>query len=111
MDKSKRAERIAALNDAFRSTFQGGKVVMTAGLYELPAIVRAHALIKTAEFGAFDPANDPHGERDFGAFELCGRKFFWKIDYYDRSLRHGSEEPADPEKTVRVLTLMLAHEY
>ena len=29
--------RIALLNDAFRRTFSGGKVTMTAGVYALPA--------------------------------------------------------------------------
>jgi hypothetical protein len=59
----------------------------------------------------FTPDNDPHGEHDFGSFTLVGRKFFWKIDYYDREMVHGSEEPADPAKTMRVLTILLASEY
>jgi hypothetical protein len=55
--------------------------------------------------------NDPHGEHDFGNFTLAGRKFFWKIDYYDAAMEFGSEDPADPSKTTRVLTIMLASEY
>ena len=36
---------------------------------------------------------------------------FWKIDAYDRALQSGSEDPANPAVTRRVLTIMLASEY
>jgi DNA-directed RNA polymerase subunit RPC12/RpoP len=105
------AEKIAVLNDAFRMTLSGGKVLMTAGVNELPDMVKAQALCAVASFNDFDEGNDPHREHDFGSFELCGRKLFWKIDYYDPDLQYGSEDPSDPAKTTRVLTVMLASEY
>lgn len=105
------AERIRALNDALRTTLQGGKVMMTAGVNALDPRMVARALSKMRGFDLFTEDNDPHDEHDFGSFEIDGRKFFWKIDYYDRKLEFGSEDPADPEKTARVLTLMLAEEY
>src|SRR4249920_4200719 len=77
--------KIALLNDAFRRTFAGGKVTMTAGVDALPDMVKAAALQKAATFDQFNAENDPHGEHDFGSFELCGRKFFSKIDYFDRA--------------------------
>ena len=40
-----------------------------------------------------------------------GEDHFWKIDYYDHALENGSENPADPEITRRVLTIMRADEY
>jgi Protein of unknown function (DUF3768) len=107
----KRTARIRGLNDAFRTTFGGGQVVMTSTVAELPEMVRANALVTVARFDAFDGSNDPYQEHDFGAFEFCGRTFFWKIDYFDTNLEFGSEDPADPEKTKRVLTLMLAEDY
>jgi len=110
-DSEVRRRRIAELNDAFRTTFRGGKVVMTAGVRELPDCLKANALMEVAKFNCFTEANDPRHERDFGSFVLLGRRFYWKIDYYDDALEFGSEDPADPQKTVRVLTLMLAQDY
>lgn len=55
--------------------------------------------------------NDPHGEHDFGSFDVDGERLFWKIDYYDPSLSGGSEDPADEAATRRVITIMLALEY
>jgi predicted nucleic acid-binding Zn-ribbon protein len=102
---------IAKLNDTFRRSFSGGKIMMTSGVNELPDMVKAAALMAVGEFDRFTPDNDPHGEHDFGEFELCSRKFFWKIDYYDAQCEFGSDDPADVAKTTRVLTLMLATEY
>ena len=66
---------------------------------------------RVATFSEFTADNDPHEEHDFGNFELAGRKFFFKIDYFDENMEFGSEDPADPAKTTRALTIMLAEEY
>jgi Protein of unknown function (DUF3768) len=105
------AEKIRALNDAFRKTMTGGKVFLTAGIDALPSDVKAMVIRRVATFAHFTDDNDPHGEHDFGYFEIAGRKFFWKIDYYDAMMQFGSEDPTDPKKTTRVLTIMLASEY
>lgn len=106
-----RTERIRVLNDAFRTTFLGGRVMLTASVHSLPSDVRAMAIRRVAAFRDFTPDSDPHREHDFGSFDLAGQRFFWKIDYYDRSLEGGSEDPADPQRTTRVLTIMLAEDY
>ena len=62
-------------------------------------------------YDRFTADNDPHGEHDFGSFELSGERLFWKIDYYDLDLQFGSNDPCEPALTRRVLTLMLASEY
>ena len=103
--------RIRELNDAFRTTFHGGRVMLTAGFNALPEAVRSRALRQLKSFTAFEPGNDPHGEHDFGSFEVAGETFFWKIDCYDERCEFGSEDPSDPKKTTRVLTVMLAEEY
>jgi hypothetical protein len=106
-----RTARIRELNDAFRRTFSGGKVMTTCGVAGLPDMVKAAALCEVATYSAFTDDNDPHREHDFGSFELVNRRFLWKIDYYDERCEFGSEDPSDPTKTTRVLTLMLSCEY
>lgn len=108
---TRRPEAIRVLNDNFRSTFIGGQVLLTSGVSELPIDVKAKALLLVKTFKEFTKDNDPYGEHDFGYFEVAGDTFYWKIDYYDPDCRFGSEDPADPEKTTRVLTIMLAAEY
>jgi hypothetical protein len=105
------AEKIRALNDAFRTTMTGGRVMMTAGVDALPSDVQAMVIRRVATFSDFNADNDPRGEHDFGSFSLAGQKFFFKIDYFDATMEFGSEDPADPTKTMRVLTIMLAEEY
>ena len=106
-------ERIRELNDTFRKTLDPrlGRTVCTAGVTALLSDVCAEAIRKVTTFEDFTADNDPHGEHDFGSFDLAGDKFFWKIDYYDLKLEFGSDDAADPAKTTRVLTLMLAAEY
>ena len=59
----------------------------------------------------FEPGDDPYGEHDFGTVELEGTKVYWKIDYYSPDLKHHSLDASDPDKTVRLMTIMLTHEY
>jgi Protein of unknown function (DUF3768) len=108
---ARKTECIRVLNDNFRTTFIGGQVVMTHGVSELPMDVKAEVLLAVRSFSNFTGDNDPYGEHDFGFFAVAGDTFYWKIDYYDLECRYGSENPADPEKTTRVLTIMLAAEY
>ena len=105
------AGRIRELNDAFRRSFVGGRVMLTAGVNALPVADQAAVLAMVRGFDNFDPENDPYGEHDFLAIEHSGERYFAKIDYYDLDMQHGAEEPVDPAKTVRVLTIMRADEY
>ncbi|KUO64197.1 MAG: hypothetical protein APF80_17415 [Alphaproteobacteria bacterium BRH_c36] len=108
---SEKTSRIRELNDQFRRTFTGGRVVTTIGVNSLPTDMMVRALEKVKEFSDFTDDNDPWGEHDFGSFEHDGQKFFFKLDYYDNNLEFGSEDPSDPVQTTRVLTVMLAEEY
>jgi hypothetical protein len=105
------SHRIRVLNDNFRWTFIGGKIVMTERVAALTMDIVARALVRVQTFTDFTVDNDPHGEHDFGSFEIDHQTFFWKIDYYSKDFRAGSEDPTDPARTARVLTIMLAEEY
>jgi Protein of unknown function (DUF3768) len=118
-----KAKQIAAQNGLFRLNFfvptfgprpVPGRVVCTRGISALPPVTQICIWGAVSRFDNFTEGDDPHGEHDFGAFDLPGvpEKIFWKIDYYaDNSCTFGSEDPADPAQCFRVLTIMLASEY
>lgn len=111
-----RTARIRALNDQFRTGTMGdtqhlGRRLVTRGIWDLGAVACFDIMCKVRTFDTFDEDNDPWGEHDFGAFDYKGDKIFWKIDYYDKAQHMGSPDPADPDVTCRVLTVMLASEY
>ena len=104
--------RIRALNDRFRTRGEGnGSLVVTEGVAERGPTFVLKALGAVRGFTDFSEDNDPWGEHDFGAVMVDGQKLFWKLDYYDRYLAQGSEDPANEGLTHRVLTIMLAEEY
>jgi hypothetical protein len=112
MSKSVNATvRIRELNDALRKTFIGGRVLLTSGVDALPDTDKVALLEKVRAFDDFNGDNDPHGEHDFVDIEHLGDEYFAKLDYYAADMEGGSEDPSDPSKTVRVLTIMRADEY
>ena len=107
-------KRIAALNDALRKSpldCTRGKLYMTDGVNAHGPTFVARAIAAMIAFDDFNTDNDPYHEHDFGAFDHKGDTIYWKIDYYDRTLTHGSEDPSDARETMRVLTIMLASEW
>ncbi len=105
-----KVDRIRLQNDLLRTTFLpfAGRVVLTQGVATHP--LREDVITAVREFTAFTQDNDPHGEHDFGGFEVAGERFFFKIDYYsDDSYTYGADPQAGPVK--RVLTIMQASEY
>lgn len=115
------ASEIARLNDVLRANLTSpgkNRVVITIGIDDLIGDVslfrnfhkRAELLRTVRDHDRFDESIDPHGERDMGVFEFEGIRCYWKIDYYNLDLSAGSEDPADPSQTTRVLTIMRADE-
>jgi len=103
--------KVATLNDQLRQTHTGGHVLISVGLSGLGQITVLVALRAIAAFSDFDDANDPFGEHDFGVVEAAGQSIMFKIDYYNQALSGGSDAPDDPTRTIRIMTVMLAHEY
>lgn len=106
-----RSNRIRRLNDNFRRSFEGGKVLITSGVQTLGPVVVHEVLHSVQQFDQFAPGNDPYEEHDFGAFTLGRQRLCWKIDYYDPSLQSSSSDPSNRIETARVLTVMLLAEY
>lgn len=91
---------IRYLNDRFRSTFQGGKVVLTRGIRALPQEEITELLSKVSNFNDF-----------IGKFKYHNKQILWKVDYYDTDYVYASEDPADIMKTKRLLTILTTDEY
>ncbi len=97
---SRRAQ-IIELNDQLRATFKGGRVQMTPGIYQLDAQLRGRALYAMSRYSKFVDGS----EHDWGVFIFAGYSFEWHIQYRGKDGTGVSSDPADPDKTLRVLTL------
>lgn len=103
--------KIQKLNDSFRTSLSGGKVMITRGISLLPSEDGNNIVKQVQSFNSFNKNNDPYGEHDFGVFDFKENRIFWKIDYYDNEYLFYSINPVNEECTNRVLTIMLADEY
>ncbi len=70
--------RIRALNDSFRSSFHGGRVVLTASVAALDAQAKASVLEAVRTFTDFNADNDPHAEHDMCFVEVNGDRYWSK---------------------------------
>lgn len=111
MQETPQSASISRLNDLLRTQGIGGRVIATLGVQNLNHETRGKVVEAIRVYNKFEGGNDPYNEHDFGAVEIEGDQFFFKIDYYDPSLRFVSEDPSDPEKTTRIMTIMRANEY
>ena len=105
------AERIRELNDMLRTTGSGGKTYLTRGLLSKGPDFIANATAAVRSFAAFTNDNDPWQEHDCATLDVDGETVIFKIDYFDLNMEMLSPDPADPNVTRRVLTIMLAEEY
>lgn len=103
--------RIADLNDEHRKKIPRENFAITGGVQRLGPAEVEEILEKVRKFDDFNEDNDPYREHDFWSFYQWDEKIFWKFDYYAKDSERLSDDPSDPEKTVRVLTIMLASEW
>lgn len=104
-------EKIRQLNDTFRKSFNGGRVVLTRCVQSLTDDDRQELLKQVQEFDNFTEDNDPYGEHDFGVINFKNDTYFWKIDYYDTDYNYFSPDASDSDVTNRVITIMRGDEY
>ena len=104
--------KIALLNDAFRTTLSGGTVLLTAGVHELPDMVKAAAIQKVA---TFDDVQRKTTTRTVSTTSAASSSAVagssGRLTTSTNAASSAREDPADPQKTTRILTIMLASEY
>ena len=104
-------EKIAVLNDMLRHSQLTGQVILSDAVQSLNSKMRNRILKGVKNYNAFAPQGDTQKERDFGAFECGDYDIFWVIDCYDKNSYYLSDNPADLNRTNRVLRVMLTEEY
>ena len=84
-----------------------GRVVFTPTVAYNPNSIEILEAVR--DFSEFNTGDDPHAHHDFGAFDVEGERFYFKIDYYDLKMQYGVNPYQ--EMPLRVLTIMRADEY
>lgn len=123
MDKQTASHAESAQSDAFRrhvclgSPYPDdlprleGKLVCTAAVAEKGILFVDTCRRAVGFFSDFSEDDDPDGRHDFGSIRIGETKVWWKIDAYDRSYGYGSEDPSDPARTARVLTILFPSDW
>jgi hypothetical protein len=77
-----------------------GRVQMTPSVHDVDARLRGRVLYVMSSYNTFDDDS----EHDWGVFIFAGYSFERRIEYRDKDGTGTSADPADPDKTFRVLT-------
>ncbi len=102
-----RHQKIVALNDGLRQSFEGGIVLLSLGVLKL-VNQNTDELKKTlATYNRFDDAGDEH---DYGKTSFRGKDVIWEITSYDKDLEDLSPDPANLKVTSRFMTVFLKEE-
>lgn len=87
---------------------ESSRSLMTISLFVLGVALPAPGMnVWEALIGqAFEGWRVPRAINDLDTLRVI-----WKIDYYDKEMRYGSPDSADPSVTGRVMTVMLPEDY
>ncbi|WP_299654270.1 DUF3768 domain-containing protein [uncultured Jannaschia sp.] len=111
--------RIAEQNDAFRRHVclggpwpedmqpLAGRLDITDNVLVRGQLFTNTCLRTTGFHNSFPKDADPNGIHAFGVFRICDVEVWWKLDCYDQAYERGADDPADPSRTARVLTILL----
>jgi hypothetical protein len=99
----------SAENDRLRTTFKGGTLFISEGVWALGLLAADQILKAVKSFGDFSREDDPRGEHDFGRFEVAGQKLVWKIECELDAAEHG--RTGYPGAIKRALLIMLEEEH
>ena len=109
---------IAGQNDQLRLGLLAGipngmkaRVLVTPGISAKGPVFVSLCLRSISMFKDFSEDNDPWGDRGFAALTVEDTRIYFKIDLYDEACEYGSDDPANPDRTTRVLTILLPSEY
>jgi hypothetical protein len=107
------SSRIKELNIQFwREPYKNGRLMMTAGVAARGTHFHLKCIHALRVYDSWNPDHDPRDEADMCVLDIDGEKVWAKIDCYDKHDQNfGSEDPADPAKTLRVGTLLFPEEY
>ena len=94
---------IAQKNDHMRQTMTGCRIFLASGVEYSDS--RDAIILAARVFYQFTDDSNPYGENDFSFFDVNGKKYFFKFDYYDDSFEFFQEDGN------RVLTIGRADEY
>ncbi len=106
--------KTVALNDRFRKGESSLGVWSTTPKVRALPEARKQALFRAVQsvdnFVKSPPVN-LSAEHDTGIVTQDDTDYLWEIDYCNKSLTAKSPNPADPDCTARILTLMRVDEY
>lgn len=99
--------KIRTLNNQLRRNDIGGDVFIANSITRWgPSFVTAVREAVRNQL-IFAPGDDPDGTQEFGSLKVDSTLVYWKIDYFEKGNEPFlSPDPADPNVTWRVLTIM-----